>query len=590
MANRLGAFLAAATLLAACNGAGPMVPNRDAVPGASDALRATHASATLSLRIPHRRTRSKFVSPSTKSVAIAQGSKTLGTFDATPSSADCVANGGWTQCAFTVKVTPGKDQVFTVNTYDALAGHGKLLSTGKVVQTIVAGSNVIPVTLQGVVAKIAVTVVDPYAPAGTAATHDVYVMAKDPDGNVIIGPGNYSTPITLTNTDKSGVVKLSATTVSGPYDVMTLAYNGRPITSATIGATAKGVTASNVTAAVFAPVPAIVATFQLPRAGNSTLNPLSITTGPDGNLWFAYGSGIAKMTTNGTMTLFSESYPSGPSSPAGLAPGSDGNVWWAEAASVGKIDPGGTERGWDFGDYGSGLCAGAGQTTGIIPAAASDGGLWVTIQCSSSTGQLAHVTTSGSLTGYDLPAGFAKIDAGRSVLGRDGNVYVAGYDSNNGLAAVAQCVISGSTVTATSLVDVPGTSGSPQQLSSIAQDAYGDLWATNDDGSNSIIVRVHIAQTFSTSAVDTFPTLSGEGDLDDIVALSDGTLWAATDKEYATIERISPAAYPGAPAQFDLPVPNYSYHLTVGADGYLYVTTYAPTHAYASGSIAKVAY
>ena len=592
-AARLTAFCMAASLLAACSGAS-MMPNREAVSNASAVELASHASATLALRIPREHARSRFVSPSTKSVKIAQGSKILGTFNATPSSSNCVATSGWTQCAFTVNVTPGKNQVFTVTTYDTTGGHGKLLSTGKVVQTIVTGSNVISVTLQGVVAKIAVTVIDPFAPAGKAATHDVYVMAEDPDGNVIIGPGNFSAAITLTNTDKSGIVKLSATTVSGPYGAVTLAYNGKPITSATIGATATGVAAKNVTTAVFAPVPAVVATFQLPRAGAAALNPSRITSGPDGNLWFSYvnggGVGVAKMTTSGAMTLYSFSYPGGPASPAGLAPGSDGNVWYAESADVGKVDPGGQNRGWDFGDYGGSLCSGAGGTTGIIPAAASDGGFWVTLACTASTGQLAHLTTSGVLVGYNLPAGFAKMDPGRSVLGRDGNVYVAGYDSNNGLAAIAQCVISGGAVTATSLIDVPGTSTNPRQLSAIAQDAKGDLWATNDDDLNSLLVRVHVAQTFSTSAVTTFPTLSGEGDLNDIVALSDGTLWATTGSEYATIDRILPAAYPGAPALFDLPVPNLSIHLTVGPDGYLYVATPAANSALVSGAIVKVAY
>src|SRR5213593_3045232 len=56
-------------------------------------------------------------------------------------------------------------------------------------------------------------------------------------------------------------------------------------------------------------------------------NPVGITAGPDGNLWFTGGLGITKVTTSGVFT----GYPvPGSRSALGITAGPDGNLWFTE--------------------------------------------------------------------------------------------------------------------------------------------------------------------------------------------------------------------------------------------------------------------
>jgi virginiamycin B lyase len=68
--------------------------------------------------------------------------------------------------------------------------------------------------------------------------------------------------------------------------------------------------------------------------GSST-DPIAITAGPDGNLWFTKqgSNSIGRITTAGAITEFS--IPTASSSPAGIAAGPDGNLWFTE--EVGNI-------------------------------------------------------------------------------------------------------------------------------------------------------------------------------------------------------------------------------------------------------------
>ena len=81
--------------------------------------------------------------------------------------------------------------------------------------------------------------------------------------------------------------------------------------------------------------------FSLLTGGRS---PSGITSGPDGNLWFAESTGpgaIGRITPSGTITEFT----SGVSGPAeGITLGPDGNLWFTEPApeKIGRITPSGT--------------------------------------------------------------------------------------------------------------------------------------------------------------------------------------------------------------------------------------------------------
>lgn len=87
--------------------------------------------------------------------------------------------------------------------------------------------------------------------------------------------------------------------------------------------------------------------FPLPRRSTPTellvANPCSITSGPDGNIWFTecYGNRIGRLSPNGTLTEFDLPIPD--SRPGEITPGPDGAMWFAESGSgrIGRISTNG---------------------------------------------------------------------------------------------------------------------------------------------------------------------------------------------------------------------------------------------------------
>jgi virginiamycin B lyase len=69
--------------------------------------------------------------------------------------------------------------------------------------------------------------------------------------------------------------------------------------------------------------------------------PIGITEGSDGNLWFTDNgtNKVGKTTTSGTITEYSLSPGS---EPGGIIAGSDKNLWFAETKNIGKITTSGT--------------------------------------------------------------------------------------------------------------------------------------------------------------------------------------------------------------------------------------------------------
>ena len=82
--------------------------------------------------------------------------------------------------------------------------------------------------------------------------------------------------------------------------------------------------------------------------GTATLSePVGITTGPDGNLWFteanASRGAIGRITPSGAIEQFSSGLTPG-SAPTGITSGPDGKLWFTESAvdKIGQIDTSGT--------------------------------------------------------------------------------------------------------------------------------------------------------------------------------------------------------------------------------------------------------
>src|SRR5262249_52892424 len=65
-----------------------------------------------------------------------------------------------------------------------------------------------------------------------------------------------------------------------------------------------------------------------------------INTGPDGNLWFAAGPQIGRMTPQGDLSVFNLLLSVGDAT-EGITTGPDGNLWFTQLSpgEIGRLDP-----------------------------------------------------------------------------------------------------------------------------------------------------------------------------------------------------------------------------------------------------------
>jgi len=231
--------------------------------------------------------------------------------------------------------------------------------------------------------------------------------------------------------------------------------------------------------------------------------PLSITAGPDGNLWFTdnKGSRIGKITTAGTVTPYSTGIT--PSScPSGIAQGSDGALWFTEncVASgknrIGRITTTGTVN-----EYTTGLTPGN-NPQGIT--AGPDNNLWFTEDFGGIG--VINVTTKVS-TEYPGPVGPLGITAGP-----DGNLWF--IDAGGG--QIGRSTTSGS-ISYFFAGITPGFT-----LRFIALGSDGNLWFTESNPGGPIGQIGRINPT--TGAVAEF-YLNITGNPEGITAGPDGNLW-----------------------------------------------------------------
>ena len=200
-----------------------------------------------------------YVSTNTQSASIAVNGGTPLVANLSSGSSNCTpATGGGRTCSITVSAPVGAD-TFTEILYASTTGTGAPLSQSTTSYTVVAGkSNVITMTLGGVVNSIALTLANPTPTLGVATSIALTVTIKDASGATIIGSDPFTNPITLADSDASGATTLSKTTLASPADAaaLTVAYTGAAIASATFNASATGVAAANITPATLTPAAA----------------------------------------------------------------------------------------------------------------------------------------------------------------------------------------------------------------------------------------------------------------------------------------------------------------------------------------------
>ncbi len=252
--------LVAAVSLAACSGGAGAPSNTPPIPAPTVTPGGTNPTAALTLSFQpnasHSSTGKKpaYVSPSSTQITVAVNTVNGGappSWVTTPVTTaltvgtNCTLSGGTETCTVSVPAPVG-----TVNYTFAVGDGTNVLSTWTGDQTVVQGiANSFGVTLRGNAATVTVSG-SALAANANIGSETLTVHAFDTDSNLIVSPGAYNHPITLTDDDATGVTTLSvnggtgasSVVVSSPADVVTLNYNGQAVNGFSIAASGTGIT------------------------------------------------------------------------------------------------------------------------------------------------------------------------------------------------------------------------------------------------------------------------------------------------------------------------------------------------------------
>jgi virginiamycin B lyase len=469
----VGAFgLAAIVTLGGCSGgSSSLVPNNAQSNASSTTLNQMGTSrralirdqqsatgqALIAITIPSKPAQNvrhrAYVSPGTESMTI-RVARNHGDraetyrLNLTASTPGCATNKktGARVCKKTLAL-PSGPQSLSIALYAQPNGKGYALAAEQVtVDIATTGTTKIPLALGGVIDTIAVLIDGRSAakvPVGTPTSLPVQVNAYDVSGNLIIPPGNYTTPIVITNSDQTGITSFApppassarrtranrirpfdATTIVKPGTDLTLYYTGDPLNTITLTPATGGFTLEKGVATLSTSGKAI-RQYKLPTGTDATV----ITKGPDGALWFTLSGAneIGRMTTTGSMTEYS--VPTTNGFPEAIAAGPDNALWFTElcAGKIGRVTTNGT-----FTEYPVPLFGSAQYSGPLGIAAGSDGALWFTDQCGDDIGR---ITTTGTITEIGIPTSYSYPEL--ITAGPDGALWFPEGAGNIGRATTA---------------------------------------------------------------------------------------------------------------------------------------------------------
>jgi streptogramin lyase len=271
--------------------------------------------------------------------------------------------------------------------------------------------------------------------------------------------------------------------------------------------------------------------------------PDSITSGPDGNLWFTEQCGFAhlcegkicRITPAGVITEFSAEGMW----PGGIAAGPDGNLWFTMGSLIGRISPTGDVTRFPL----SKLSAGPGIVAG------PDGSLWFTGSDTSGS-KIGRITTTGVITSFAIPPpdrwpyGIA--------AGPDGNLwFTLGYNDFEEVAGNGKI----GRITPTGVITlftIPTDYSGPAH---IAAGPDGSLWFT-EPWSNRIgrITTTGVITEFTVPTPDSWPFA--------IAAGPDGAVW------FTHADKVGRISTSGEIIEFSIPTANAGLSgITSGPDG-----------------------
>ncbi len=162
-----------------------------------------------------------------------------------------------------------------------------------------------------------------------------------------------------------------------------------------------------------------ISSFALPC--EISLNPMSITSGPDGNVWMTSDSNVVAMINPSTDAISEFTIPTAGADPSGITAGPDGNLWFAES--------------------------GGGKVASINP-------------------------TTDAITEYPVP--YTGADAYAITAGPDGNIWF----SDPGTNAIGVAALTTSQLTVTTQRPASVTAGSGFGLTVEAENSSGNLLST----------------------------------------------------------------------------------------------------------------
>jgi hypothetical protein len=332
--------------------------------------------------------------------------------------------------------------MFTIATYDQYAGRGNELSTTQVIVTVSSGMNKVQAVLDAVPVSASVQRVVSL-PEATPTSVPLAVTAYDADGAMIVGPGNYTTPVILTDSDSSGGTTVTPK-LSGPASKAVVTYNGTAnVTNAYISAqvgksstqgqttgflrvvpqysefnTPSGDPATLIAAArdgtmwvfedassqsmILAHVTASGVATEMPIDSSIVHGVGSAVAGPDGALWCVTGSmwgastpAVVRIDSAGNPTAYTNAGLSSYGGGAGIVVGPDNRMWFPQRGSIVAIDTSGNFTFYSYPTTPIGLDA---VFTGIT--VGPDGNLWA---AESDQGGLLRITTAGVMTYFTSP-------------------------------------------------------------------------------------------------------------------------------------------------------------------------------------------
>jgi streptogramin lyase len=286
------------------------------------------------------------------------------------------------------------------------------------------------------------------------------------------------------------------------------------------------------------PLPSDTSTFTSFAAGT---DPVTLTVGPDGALWFTElaGNKIGRLTTSGALTEYAM-----PGNPYGITSGPDGNLWFtvsgSGASAVGRMTPTGTSTLFPVS-----------SVSGFGPAnivAGPDGNLWFTHPNDDKVGK---ITPAGVVTEYSTAAGALPVGI---AVGPDGNLWFTELNADK----------IGRVTTSGAVTEFPITAGSKPSL--ITRGPDGNLWFTsNQSGAIGRITTAGAATNFPVG-----PTSGVQG----ITAGPDGAIWF-TELDGNAIGRMlidgTLTHEKGVPAALNTPVT-----IVTGPDGAMWFAARSP--------------